>query len=234
MNAKAPSMEILREKWLRQLMADPAIKLSQLKVAITIGFHLNRNKGGSAWPGIRTIAKIAHIDPRTVMRAIPRLESQGHLRVTRTRKGERNLANNYRPILERASVACATPRGIIVPTRRGIAVSPKPLSEPLTEPPILINISAPTGVGGERSGIRERKGSNPIEKPTATPERLESPRAECYRLAGECDGDRGRSLVTKALEHAADQDVLDQIHAAIEAGDDLGYALSEFWKHSGR
>jgi hypothetical protein len=110
-----------------------------------------------------------------------------------------------------------------------------PLTEPLTEPPILINISAPTGVGAEGSGIRERKGSEAIEKSTATPERRKSAKAECYHLAGEYDGDRGRALVTKALEEGgADQDVLDQIRAAIEAGDDLGYVLSEFWKHSGR
>jgi len=62
--------------------------------------------------------------------------------------------------------------------------------------------------------------------------RPETARAECYRLAGGYDGDRGRRLVTKALEEGPDLDVLDVIRATIETGDDLGYALSDFWKHS--
>ena len=118
---------------------------------------------------------------------------------------------------------------------------PEPYIKPLNEPHIPINISAPTDVGalprndhgGRGSGIRERKGSEADDSPTVRPERLENLRAECYRLAGDYDGNRGRALVTMALEEAADQDVLDEICAAIEAGNDLGEALSEFWKHSG-
>ena len=75
-------------------------------------------------------------------------------------------------------------------------------------------------------------GSEAVEQPTATLGRPDSATAECYRLAGKYDGDRGRTLVTKALEEGADpQDVLDEIRAAVEAGNDLGHALSSFWKH---
>jgi hypothetical protein len=172
----------------------------------------------------------------------------GHMEVVRTRKAKRNLANRYRPILKRATAtrsgATAMSRGSgkTMSLGSGVAMSPEPLTEPLTEPHIPIRISAPTGVGAlprndqggnEGSGIRKGKGSEADDSPTVRPERLENLRAECYRLAGDYDGARGRALVTKALEEAADQDVLDEIRAAIQAGNDLGEALSEFWKHSG-
>ena len=64
------------------------------------------------------------------------------------------------------------------------------------------------------------------------PERLKSAKAECYRRAGDYDGDRGRALVTKAFEEGADdQEVLDEIRATVDAGGDLGHALSYFWEH---
>ena len=78
--AKPNSLEIRREKWLRQLLADPKIEFSHFRVATVIGWHMNRNRGGVAWPGIKTIAKIACIDRRTVMRAIRWLEARDHLR----------------------------------------------------------------------------------------------------------------------------------------------------------
>lgn len=248
--ASRPSLERFREQWQRQLMADPQISFGCFKVAIAIGFHLNRNEGGWAWPGIQRIAKIAHVHPRTVMRATAWMSDMGHMEIKKTRKGKRNLANRYRPILKQATAsrsgATAMSRGSAkaVSLGSGAAMSPEPLTEPLSEPRIPIRISAPTGVGAlprndqggnEGRGIRERKGNEADDSPTTRPECLENRRGECYRLAGDYDGDRGRALVTKAFEEGADdQDVLDEIRAAIEAGDDLGYALSEFWKHSGR
>ena len=99
------SIERVREQWQRQLMADPDISFSCLKVAIAIGFHLNRNEGGWAWPGMQKIAAITHVHPRTVMRATAWLSDMGHMEVVRTRNGKRNLANRYRPILKRATAS---------------------------------------------------------------------------------------------------------------------------------
>ena len=217
------SIERVREQWQRQLIADPEISSSRLRVAIAIGFHLNRKEGGWAWPGIQRIATIAHVHPRTVMRATAWLSDMGHMEVEKTRKGKRNLPNRYRPILKQATAsrsgttATSLGSGKAVSLGSDKAMSPEPLTEPLTEPPILINISAPTGVGvlprndqvrSQGSGIRERKGSKAVEKPTPTV-RPETARAECYRLAGDYDGNRGRRLVTKALEEGPDLDVLD-------------------------
>jgi hypothetical protein len=228
-----PSIEALREQWHRQLIADADLTVSILKVALAIGFHLNRNRGGWAWPGIQTIAKIAHVDRRTVMRATAWLSDRGHLQVVRTRLGQRNLANHYRPILKQTAASAPGPvamslgSGKAMSVGGGRAMSPKPLTEPLTEPHIPINISAPTGVGADESETRQKKGSERIERRIAP-----SPACECYRLAGAYDGDRGRKLVTKALDGGADpQEVLEEIGAAVETGNDLGEALSSFWNH---
>ena len=195
---------------------------------------MNRNKGGEAWPGIKTIAGIACIDRRTVMRAIKWLEAAGHLCVTRTRKGKRNLANRYLPLLSSVH-SMPLRRGIAVSPPRGIAMSPEPYTEPLTEPHIPINISAtPGGVvihedsqqGKEERGIRGIEGarhSASIESPLQ-PER-QSVISECYRLARDNYGDRGAALVTKALQSSEPWEVLSEIEDAIEAGDDLGHVL---------
>ena len=243
---KRISIERLREQWQRQLMADPEIQLSYLKVAIAIGFHLNRTKGGWAWPGINRIATIARVHPRTVIRATAWLSDRGHMRVVRTRKGKRNLSNRYLPTLRQANAGrsgatvMSLGSGKAMSLGGGLAMSPKPLTEPLTEHPIPIILSASTSVDeladndqieNEGSGIRERKESGAAERPAATRERLKSAKAECYRLAGKYDGDRGRALVTKALEEGTEQDVLDAIGEAFNVGDDLGCALSDFWKH---
>ena len=236
--AKPNSLEIRREKWLRQLLADPKIEFSHFRVATVIGWHMNRSRGGVAWPGIKTIAKIACIDRRTVMRAIRWLEARDHLGVTRARKGKRNLANRYLPTLQqRGRVANDAPamspgRGTTTPPPRGIAMSPEPYTEPLTEPPIRINISATSSdvavhkgsqQGKEESGIRGSEGKDPTS--IEGPSHFDSLRGECYRLARDNYGDRGAALVTKALQSSDPREILAEIEAAIEAGDDLGHVL---------
>ena len=89
---KSNSAEVVRARWVRQVMADPKIQLSHLKVVNVIGEHVNRDSG-QAFPGIKRIAAIAHLNPRTVIRAIKWLDARGHLRVDRVRKCSRNLAN---------------------------------------------------------------------------------------------------------------------------------------------
>ena len=142
---KSNSLEIRREKWLRQLMADPKIEHGALKVALAIGFHFNRSKGGMAWPGTNTIADIAHIGRMTVFRAVRKLEERGHLQVMRTRKGRRNLPNRYVPVLKQAtehngdvtlrgaSQVMRPPSTIAMRPPSTIAVVPEPYTEPLTE-----------------------------------------------------------------------------------------------------
>src|SRR5690242_16347744 len=95
--AKRASAEVVRSKWMQQVMADPEVQLSHLKVVIVIGEHLNRDSG-QAWPGIRRIADIAHIHPRTVIRAVEWLTGRGHMRKEKTRRGSRNLPNRYTPM----------------------------------------------------------------------------------------------------------------------------------------
>lgn len=156
---KSNSLEIRREQWQRQLMADPKLTLSQLKVAIAIGFHFNRNQGGTAWPGIAKIADVACVDRRTVIRATKPLVDRGHLQKTKGRKGLRNLPNRYLPLLKRnGNIALS------VPPPSGIAVSPEPYTEPLSEPNIPISISATSGdvVALKKGDFRKaRKRKNP-------------------------------------------------------------------------
>src|SRR5262245_40466506 len=101
---KSNSLEARRQQWLTQLLADPKLGFSHLKVAMVIGWHFNRNQGGKAWPGINRIAEIAHVDRRTVMRAVQWLEEHGWLKVTRRPKGKRNLPNEYLPVLKGEAV----------------------------------------------------------------------------------------------------------------------------------
>ena len=75
-------------------------------------------------------------------------------------------------------------------------------------------------------GIRGSEGGRDpafIESPLQ-PER-QSVTSECYRLARDNYGDRGAALVTKALQSSDPREVLAEIEAAIEAGDDLGHVL---------
>ena len=60
---------ILREAWQRQLVADRTILVSDLKVAIAIGWHVNQKAGGWAWPGIRTLARLTGFAKSTVILA---------------------------------------------------------------------------------------------------------------------------------------------------------------------
>ena len=110
-------------------------------------------------------------------------------------------------------------------------MSPEPYTEPLTEPPIRIDISATSrGVavnedsqqGKEERGIRGSEGNPPsIESPSHPDVAVR----QCYRLARDNYGDRGAALVTKALQSSDPLEVLAEIEDAIASGDDLGLAL---------
>jgi hypothetical protein len=202
---KNNSLEIRREKWLRQLMADPEIEFSYFRVATVIGWHMNRSKGAVAWPGINTIASIACIHRTTVMRATDWLEQRGHLSVTRSRKGKRNLANHYRAILqaERKNVV-RLPSSTVTLLPSSTAMRPEPYTEPLTEPHIPIRISdAPRGAcdnriqGREESGIRERDEREESTSISDAPSK--SLPSLCFDTAVEHWGVEARAVVGKAL-----------------------------------
>jgi hypothetical protein len=205
------SLEKFREAWQRQLMADSELQHSHLKVALALGFHFNRARGGEAWPGVATIAKIACVDRSTVFRATRLLADRGHLNVTRTRKGRRNLPNRYMPLLTNAK-AMQPPSGTVVQPPSGIAMTPEPYIEPSIEPHIPIDISATACAVVAKEDFRKSKKPLSIE-------------AQCFVLARKSYGPTASALVSKALRTLSASEVLEEIQNAIETGNDLGHAL---------
>jgi Helix-turn-helix domain len=101
-------LERLRELWQRQLVSDRKIPGNYLKVAIAIGWHINRFSGW-AHPGISTLAKLVRLSRPTVIRAIKWLEQKSHMRVIRTRADNRRGSNRYFPLLRHVATKTAKP-----------------------------------------------------------------------------------------------------------------------------
>jgi hypothetical protein len=253
-NPKSNSLEIRREKWLRQLMADPKVEHGALKVALAIGFHFNRSRGGVAWPGTNTIAEIAHIGRMTVFRAVRKLEERGHLQVTRTRKGRRNLPNRYVLVIKQSAErgsrnvtsalrvlhAMVPPSITAMRPPSTIAMVPEPYTEPLSEPHIPIRISDATSVafdnnsaaskGSEERGIRE---GNEREESTSSISDAPSLASTCFSLAEEKHwGPEARAVVAKALNITAvgDTDCLADIQDVIDEGGTLEELAQRLWR----
>jgi hypothetical protein len=123
-------LEAEREAWLKQIIADPEKKPSYFTVAWAIACHMNRQRGGWAWPGYSRIAETAGIKRRSAIYAIKWMESRGHLRIVRKRNGERNDPNHYRPIV-RGGANFALGGGAQPCTRVVHSHAPEPLSQPL-------------------------------------------------------------------------------------------------------
>jgi hypothetical protein len=100
---KSLSLEVYRERWLMQLIADPDLTAGDLRVAIAITFHMNRQQDGLAWPGMARLAALTRTSLSTVVRATKHLEARGHLRVIRSRAGGKRGLNHYHPMLKRAA-----------------------------------------------------------------------------------------------------------------------------------
>src|SRR5262245_43759483 len=84
--SKAPkkgAFERDKEQWHRQLIADRTLLQSDLRVGIAISWHMNRQQGGLAWPGIRKLAKLTGLSKPTVIGAINRLAPAGHVSIYR-------------------------------------------------------------------------------------------------------------------------------------------------------
>jgi hypothetical protein len=90
------------------LVADRKIRGNYLKVAIAIGWHINRLSGW-AHPGISTLAKLVGLSRPTVIRAVKWLEQKSHMRVIRTRADNRRGSNRYFPLLHKVATKTAKP-----------------------------------------------------------------------------------------------------------------------------
>ena len=250
---KSNSLEIKREKWLRQLMADPQIENGALKVALAIGFHFNRSRGGVAWPGTNTIASIAHVGRMTVFRVVRKLEERGHLQVTRTRKGRRNLPNRYVLLIKQSAArngrnvtsalhAMIPPSIIAMRPPSTIAVVPEPYTEPYTEPHIPIKISDASGDAFDnnspaiqrREERGNRQGKEIKEVPTSDASSAERPSlaSVCFTVAAERWGPEARPVVAKALNitGVGDTDCLADIQDVLDEGGTLEELAMRLWR----
>ena len=131
-NNNKPSLEAIREQWLKQLIADPKAKPSYFRVAWAIACHMNRERGGWAWPGFNRIAGTARVNRSTAIRACNWMESAGHLRIVRKRKSaDRNDPNQYQPILRGGGSGNLPPSSGPQATQVVAPVPPEPLIEPI-------------------------------------------------------------------------------------------------------
>ena len=178
------SLEVFREKWQRQLVQHKNIPAGVLKVALVIGWHINRYSR-IAFPGMRTISRLANISTSTVSAAIKWLANNGYLHVD----PGRNRANRYRPLLRNASEAPAD--------RTGCSPQTEHLCSPqtTTEPPNLTSdltsiLTASIGIEAEslegrtgRKGQPRKRGNLFVGSP---------PFAQC-RVLSPCPGVRRRT-----------------------------------------
>jgi hypothetical protein len=219
MTARKFNLEKFREDWQRQLVADRTIPLTALKVAVAICWHMNRKKGGWAWPGISKLDKLTGLHRTTVMRAIKWLEDNCYLRVMRGYAGNQRSVNRYLPLLRSSAKAPATKE----PTReQTVAESdypsrsmerPKPPREPLTlNTPYL----AATSVAAPQSSENERLAEEGDLASTSEP----SLAAQCYASARQNPHRRpgDAALVTLRLRTIPAEDLLQAIKQAAETG----------------
>jgi hypothetical protein len=209
-NKKPISLEKRREEWQRKLVLHRNVPASVLKVALAIGWHFNRNKGGLAWPSTRSLSKLTNLALGTVAWAVKWLKVRGYLEV---HAGNTGLSNRYLPLIPTSEASHVVEQG--VQPRLNRVFNPdrtEPLNEPLTEPLILTASLASDVPKG--SGIREGEKAN-------TP----SIESQCFQLARANYGERGAALVSKALDNSSGDEVLAGIQDAIESGEDIGYVL---------
>jgi hypothetical protein len=129
-----------KEQWLLQIAADTSLTApGALRFAIGIGSHMNRKRGGEAWPGFGRLQQILGVSRSTIIRGAQALEEAGHLEITRGKVGKKNLPNHYQPILRRRTDDTRVVSGVTLgssnPDARLVAtLTPEPLNEPQSEP----------------------------------------------------------------------------------------------------
>jgi DNA-binding MarR family transcriptional regulator len=119
--------EKFKELWQRQIIADSRLPASALRIAIAISCHMSRTNGGEAWPGMAKLATLSAMSRRSVIRAVERLETAGHIEVRRSMEGKRHSLNHYVPILKSSS---ATPAD----TDAEVSGLSPPSDRPVTSP----------------------------------------------------------------------------------------------------
>jgi DNA-binding MarR family transcriptional regulator len=238
MRNKPFNLEKFKEDWQRQLMADPTLSPVTFRVSIAISWHMNRKKGGLAWPGMARLAQMACTTPRTVIRATKQLEAKGHLRIIRSHQRERRGLNRYMPLTKSACHRRdADKPDISVPSLGSDkalslgsdqALSHEPLNKPLREPLSYKDIaSATSSLKGSRETEDKRVGAGGRgSHHSATHQN--SPLAECYRKARQWFGERGAAVIAKA--DRVDCVPLDEIADALEAAEDVRELAYSLWR----
>jgi hypothetical protein len=228
--AREIPLEKFREEWQRQLVADRTISLTALKVALAICWHMNRRKGGWAWPGISKLDKLTGLHRTTVMRAIKWLEDSGYLRVLRGHAGKQKAVNRYLPLLRSNVTESDYPSRSQSDYPSRTIEQLKPLNEPPKEPPIQSTpYSAAANAAAAASTAREIE-IEEEKQPTRVPARDGPKRgvaARCYELVRQNPYGRpgDAALVSRALRFFSEEEVLEYIKQAIDTGDNLGNAL---------
>ena len=230
---KPVSLEKFREAWLRRLILHRGIKGSVLRVAIVLGYHINR-KIGLAFPGMRTIRRLTRsLSTSTISAAVNWLEVHGYLKIERGKT--RNATNRYVPLTgqERSGKTEHPVRPVRTPV---FAPGDTDLPTYLPKEPPSYNAAVgtaadrPVSEEGREKDIQGRGEILPSSNSSPTSSPAESPRSKAYRLASMYEGNLGRSRVAKAEKYCGDiNEIVSEVEAAIEDGDDLGFRLAGFW-----
>jgi len=230
-NGNPISLEKFREMWLREVVLHRDVPASVLKVAVLLGYHINR-KTGLAFPGMRTISRLASLSTSTVNKAVKWLEASGYCEIQGGRT--RNATNRYLPVLNQGAnrvfalerTGCSPQGATDLPTY----LPKEPPSCKATTNVVADNETQEVFKGSEQRGIREGSDAAISVSPSLS-EQPESPEKQAYRLAREYEGELGASRVARALNGGSDpRYVLADVAATVEDGGDLGEALAYHWK----
>jgi len=71
-------------EWAHRIAADKGIDGTDRLVLLALAYHAG-SKSGRTWVAVDTLAAELHVDPRTITRALGRIEKLGILEVTRRR-----------------------------------------------------------------------------------------------------------------------------------------------------
>jgi hypothetical protein len=239
---KQRRLQKMREDFVEQILADPERELGYVAVAWALATFLNVTTL-NAYPGYGAIAKKAHVDRSTAIRAVQWMERRGHLSVTRVWNADtnKNSSNRYVPLLNRSATVTETfpkhaPNAttLVAPLCHhpsGTATSPEPLSLTSDLTSILTSSVSTDGVfegstgKEERGDFRDSKGPSSIESPNLGV----TPKGEAFVLAIRHFQKRGGELVGLTLNKGALAPmVLDEVRAVIENGgtvEELAHAL---------
>ena len=132
--------EAFRERWQRQVCADPDLLPSARVVLCVLCLYLNRETR-TAWPSLRKLAKDTGMSRSSVKRLVQAAEARGHLHIA---YGNACAPNVYTPVVKVSHLdgtPLRHPLPVSVPPRQDAVshldgtVCPAPSgTEPLTEP----------------------------------------------------------------------------------------------------